>query len=123
MATEMECECGEAARLECARCKVAICDDVSCGQETVDGYLCGSYTQGGCSKNYTTCDLCQDDEAIHEAELGFCEDCGNAICEECAADSIQCEKCDVLVCDECMESHGCEALETKEATKPDLSAT
>lgn len=120
MATETKCQCGEPATLECERCKVAICDDISCGQQTVDGYLCGSYTQWGCGRKYTTCDLCQDDEALHEGELGFCEDCGNAICEECAAYSTQCEKCDVLVCDDCMESHDCEPLE---ATEPGLSAT
>ena len=119
----MKCQCGEPATRECAHCKDKICNDISCGQVTVDGYLCGSYTQGGCSKKYTTCDICQVDEAVHERELGFCEDCGNVICEECAADSIECENCDVLVCNECneyMESHDCEATEVLE---PDLSAT
>jgi len=119
MATETNCQCGEPATLECENCKLEICDDICCGQQTVDGYLCGTYTQWGCSKKYTTCDLCQDDEAIHEGELGFCEDCGNAICEECAADSTQCEKCDMLVCNECMESHECESTEATEATEPE----
>jgi len=114
MATEIKCECGEPATLECARCKQKICEDISCGQETVDGYLCGSYTQRGCGRKYTTCDICQDDQALHEGELEFCEDCGNAICEECAADSTQCEKCDVLVCGECVDSHDCEPIEATE---------
>jgi len=122
MATETKyhCECGGDATLECAKCKVKICDDMLCGQATVDGYLCGFYSQWGCGRKYTTCDMCLDDEAVHEGELAFCEDCGNGICEVCADLSIQCEKCDVLVCDECAESHDCEPTEIIE---PDPLAT
>lgn len=125
MATESKChyECGRDATLECAKCKAKICDDIMCGQLTVDGYLCGFYTQWGCGRKYTTCDMCLDDEAVHEGELDFCEDCGNGICEACANLSMQCEKCDVLVCDECAESHDCEPAEAAEVTEPDPSTT
>ena len=78
-----KCVCKADATQSCDRCKLAICDECDCGMLTVDGYLCGSYTQWGCAKKYTTCDCCLDDAAIHEADLNFCEECGNALCDAC----------------------------------------
>jgi hypothetical protein len=84
------CVCGELATITCANCKRKICDDINCGSETVDGYLCGSYTHWGCGKKYTTCDECLEDKAIHEGDMIECGACG----------VFQCEKCD--------EAHECE---------------
>ena len=77
------CECGEPIAYNCVRCKRGVCDDVSCGTETVDGFLCGTYTQWGCGRKYTTCDECMEDEAIHEDDMFHCEECGNSYCKEC----------------------------------------
>jgi hypothetical protein len=115
MATETKChyECGRDATLECAKCKVKICDDIMCGQQTTDGYLCGFYTQWGCGRKYTTCDICLNDEAVHEGDLDFCEECGNAACDDC---SDECEKCNQPICVECIESHECQATEPGPST-------
>jgi len=86
-----KCKCGQYATLDCASCKRRVCDDSNCGTETVDGFLCGSYTQWGCARKYTTCDVCLDDKAIHESDLNECETCG------------------VTQCDTCLESHDCTA--------------
>ena len=115
MATETKCQCGEPATLECKRCKDWICEDISCGQETVDGYLCGTYTQWGCSRKYTTCDICQEEEAVHEADLEFCDECGNAQCEDCVSEGPgECEKCGVPICKDCDDLHICESIEATE---------
>jgi hypothetical protein len=99
-----KCVCENPATHECANCKKMICDDINCGQDTVDGYLCGSYTQWGCSRKYTTCDVCLDDKAIHEGDLNFCSSCGNAICDQCVADNT-CPKCEDTFCENCREDH------------------
>ena len=71
MATETKChyECGRDATLECANCKAKICDDIMCGQPTVDGYLCGFYTQWGCGRKYTTCDMCLEERGQRSKNL------------------------------------------------------
>jgi hypothetical protein len=84
------CECGEPATMRCDNCKRQICDDSNCGADTVDGYLCGTYTQWGCGKKYTTCDECLDDKGIHEGDM------------------IECEVCGVFQCEACDEAHECE---------------
>jgi len=99
-----KCVCDNPATRKCASCKKKICDDINCGQETVDGYLCGSYTQWGCSRKYTTCDVCLDDKAIHEGDLNHCIGCGNAICDQCLSDNT-CPKCEDTFCDNCKEYH------------------
>ena len=93
---------------ECTNCKMQLCSDPSCGTSTVDGYLCGEYTQWGCSRKYTTCDICLEDAAIHESDLNFCDDCGDAMCDDCAADLEECEACSSRFCEECMKEHECE---------------
>jgi hypothetical protein len=103
-----KCMCGENAALTCAKCKMKICDDINCGQETVNGYLCGTYTQWGCSKKYTTCDICQDDAAFHEADLTFCGECGNGMCNACLDDAIECDKCEAQLCESCTDLHECD---------------
>jgi len=77
------CVCGKFATLICTNCKRHICEDNNCGLDTVDGYLCGSYTQWGCGRKYTTCDECLDDKAIHEGDLEYCEECNIGLCEVC----------------------------------------
>lgn len=69
--------------------------------ETVDGLLCGAYTQWGCSRKYTTCDGCQADEAIHESDL------------------IHCEACDLFQCAACTEEHDCPAKVTGSGSEPE----
>ena len=105
---EAKCICGDKATLACARCKIALCDDPYCGQQTVNGYLCGTYTQWGCSKKYTTCDICQEDEAFHEADLTFCGECGDAMCDACLDDAIECDKCEAQLCESCTDLHECD---------------
>ena len=90
------CSCGEPAENACVSCKKPVCDDSSCGMDTVDGYLCGEYTQWGCGRKYTNCDECQDDKCVHEEYMNCCEDCGN------------------VICDTCMEEHDCEEEEGME---------
>jgi len=51
-----------------------------------------------------------NDKAIHEAELEFCEDCGNGICEDCIDE--ECPECDVMLCGECVEDHECDGVES-----------
>ena len=85
-----KCVCDKDATQTCDNCKRAICDDCDCGMLTVDGYLCGSYTQWGCCKKYTTCDCCLDDKGIHEGDMNFCEECGNAICDACMDQNLCC---------------------------------
>jgi len=82
--------CSEPADRMCTSCEKPICEDSSCGMDTVDGYRCGEYTQWGCARKYTTCDECCDDKAIHEGDLNFCEQCGNGSCDTCNED----HKCD-----------------------------
>ena len=80
------CKCGDPATLQCDGCKRHICEDGNCGTDTVDGYLCGTYTQWGCARKYTTCDDCQDEKAINEYDLTCCDECGTVRCDKCAAD-------------------------------------
>ena len=108
-----ECECGNVATHACSRCKKAICDDSNCGQDTVDGYLCGSYTQSGCGRKYTTCDICLDDKAIHEGDMSFCVECTNYMCDGCAEDNI-CAICGNIVCGDCICDHDCANEKAKE---------
>jgi hypothetical protein len=103
-----KCECGKPAVHICANCTVGVCDDINCGTDTVDGYLCGTYTQWGCSKKYTTCDECLDDKAIHEGDFVQCDQCGNNVCETCGENFIECDKCNATVCEECKQEHNCE---------------
>jgi hypothetical protein len=104
--SDNECHmCKEPAEHECANCGEKICADIDCGTDTVDGYLCGTYTQWGCAKKYTTCDICLDDKAIHESDLVFCEECGNGMCDDCA--KKECEKCSSSFCEECFADHEC----------------
>lgn len=85
--------CSEPADRTCTSCKKPICEDSSCGMDTVDGYRCGEYTQWGCARKYTTCDECCDDKAIHEGDMNFCEQCGNGYCDTCNEDH-ECESDD-----------------------------
>lgn len=87
---EVECfGCKESicwnCRHQCTSCKEAVCEE--CCALTVDGILCGAYTQWGCGRKYTTCDGCMADEAIHESDL------------------IHCEECDLFQCAACNEEH------------------
>ena len=77
----VKCVCGKDSNTVCKNCKKQICED--CGTDTVDGFLCGSYTEWGCARKYTTCDECLDDKAIHESNMNICEMCGNSICDDC----------------------------------------
>ena len=72
---------------QCASCKEAVCED--CCALTVDGILCGAYTQWGCGRKYTTCDGCMADEAIHESDLIHCD----------------IDECDLFQCAACAEEH------------------
>ena len=101
-----KCACGNPSVHECVNCKQKICEENDCGQDTVDGYLCGSYTQGGCGRKYTTCDICNDDKAIHEGDLNFCNDCSNGMCDTCAEDNT-CAICENIVCGDCVDDHDC----------------
>ena len=103
-ANKDKCECGESAAHECSRCKKIVCDDNNCGQDTVDGYFCGSYTIHGCSRKYTTCDTCLDDKAIHEEDLNYCDICSNSICDKCMEDN-SCTKCEGTYCGDCIDQH------------------
>lgn len=120
MATNDTCACDEPATLTCSNCNRKICADNNCGQDTVDGYMCGSYTQWGCSRKYTTCDICLDDKAIHEGDLAFCEDCGNGMCEDCCADD-ECSECDMLLCGQCAEDHECDGIESTESENSEVT--
>jgi hypothetical protein len=80
------CKCGDPATMQCTGCKRRVCEDGNCGTDTVDGYLCGTYTLWGCARKYTTCDDCQDEKAINEYDLNCCEECGTVRCDKCAAD-------------------------------------
>ena len=102
-----KCKCGQDVKYQCANCNKKICDDCNCGTETVDGYLCGTYTQKGCSRKYTTCDVCLDDKAIHENDLNHCDECGKNQCDECAKD-VTCDKCETIYCEDCLDEHECE---------------
>jgi len=88
----LKCACGDAVEYICDNCGIGICEDIECGTDTVDGYRCGTYTQWGCARKYTTCDVCLDDRAIHEDDL------------------VPCEKCDITQCAECAEDHECEEV-------------
>ena len=102
------CVCGKAAELTCTNCSRQICSDIDCGTDTVDGYLCGTYTQWGCSRKYTNCDECTNDKAIHESDFIICCECSKALCEGCATNNfIPCETCGEAVCPECTEEHDC----------------
>ena len=106
---EEKCFCGEIATQKCVKCKINICDNNDCGSDTVDGYLCGTYTQWGCGRKYTTCDECLDDKAVHEGDLVMCDSCGEGMCDECAKEKfVDCAECEVPLCDECMEQNTCE---------------
>jgi len=90
------CDCGEPATNTCAKCKKPLCDESNCGMETIDGYLCGEYTQWGCGRKYTNCDECQEDTCRHEDDMNCCEDCGSIMCDPCSEehDCITEEKTD-----------------------------
>ena len=110
------CYCGEASTHTCVQCKAGVCDDISCGMETVEGYMCGEYTQWGCARKYTTCDECCEDKAIHEEDFVTCTECCATMCDTCAlGEIIECDKCSLLLCDTCMESHTCEPEDEAEA--------
>jgi len=102
-----KCKCGVQIVYECTNCKLKICDDINCGTDTVDGYLCGSYTQWGCARKYTTCDSCLDDKAIHEENLIQCNECNEGKCNKCTKEN-ECENCGNNICDDCLEEHECE---------------
>jgi hypothetical protein len=101
-----KCKCGIQVVHQCNNCKLKICDDINCGTDTVDGYLCGSYTQWGCARKYTTCDSCLDDKAIHEEDLIQCSSCGEGKCNKCTKEN-ECDKCGNNLCDDCLEEHEC----------------
>lgn len=108
----MSCQCGNAASYKCANCKKPVCDDINCGMDTVDGYLCGEYTQWGCGKKYTTCDECEE-KAIHEGDFVQCDECSLNMCETCAEDVIvQCDGCDTRKCKECSPTVQCKICST-----------
>lgn len=98
--------CKEPAEHECANCGEKVCEDINCGTDTVDGYLCGTYTQWGCAKKYTNCDVCLGDKGIHEADLVFCDECGDGICDDCVKE--ECENCSASFCEECFGEHECD---------------
>lgn len=101
------CKCGNNVKYQCANCYKKICDDGDCGTNTVDGYLCGTYTQKGCARKYTTCDVCLDDLAINESDLNHCDECGKNQCDECAKD-VTCKKCETIYCEDCLDEHECD---------------
>jgi hypothetical protein len=103
-----KCKCGVQIVYECANCKLKICDDINCGTDTVNGYLCGSYTQWGCARKYTTCDSCLDDKAIHEEDLIQCNECNEGKCNKCTKEN-ECASCGNNICDDCLEEHKCES--------------
>ena len=101
-----KCQCGEPSTHSCANCKKPVCDDCNCGTDTVEGYLCGTYTQWGCARKYTNCDACESDKAIHEGDFIVCDDCNEAQCEECAAKNfIECSNCGIMHCTSCADDH------------------
>ena len=103
-----KCHCDEPATRKCVNCKRSICDDNNCGTDTVDGYLCGTYTQWGCAKKYTNCDECENDVAIHEADFNVCDECSVSQCDACAKKNfVECEGCGINRCKECAEEHKC----------------
>ena len=91
--SQEKCPCGKVAENTCANCARSVCDDTNCVTETVDGTLCGTYTQWGCARKYTNCEICMNDLAMHE---------GDMVC---------CEECNILMCEECMDEHACEEEE------------
>ena len=103
------CQCGQPAVVTCANCKCPVCEDISCGMDTVDGYLCGEYTQWGCAKKYTTCDECCEEKAIHEGDFVQCVECYTSACPTCAeGDFTECENCEEAVCKICLHEHECD---------------
>lgn len=104
MTDQIKCKCGNPMLYICANCEKNICDDINCSTDTVDGYLCGTYTEKGCARKYTTCEICIDDKAIHESDLIFCEDCNKGQCEDCAKD-YTCNKCENNYCEDCYNDH------------------
>lgn len=106
---QVKCICGNPAELACTNCARKICSDINCGTDTIDGYLCGTYTQWGCSKKYTNCDECMDDKAIHEQDFIVCDGCSAAQCEGCAKETYtSCEKCEQTLCQDRGEDHECD---------------
>jgi hypothetical protein len=106
------CQCGEPSTHACANCNAGVCDDINCGIDTVDGYLCGTYTHWGCSKKYTTCDECCDDKAIHEENFIHCVDCYMMMCDQCAVGEFTtCPECENDVCEGCLKDHECDGVE------------
>ena len=96
-----KCICDEPATTQCVFCRRNLCDDINCGTDTVDGYLCGTYTQWGCARKYTNCDECMNDKAIHEEDFILCDECSEARCEECSKVFKECEFCSVKQCEPC----------------------
>lgn len=80
----MKCQCGNDTTIVCKQCKKRVCSDNNCVTYTVAGWLCGTYTVWGCARKYTTCDVCMNDEAVHEEDLEQCEDCKTLQCGTCA---------------------------------------
>jgi hypothetical protein len=69
--------------------------------DTVDGFLCGSYTEWGCGRKYTTCDACLD-QAFYEGDMNFCEMCSNMFCDGCI---LTCSTCSIAYCVDCKDDH------------------
>ena len=102
---EAKCSsCQSVTDRKCTKCKKPLCEDSSCGMDTVDGYRCGEYTQWGCARKYTNCDTCLDDKAVHEGDLNYCTGCANSMCDTCVKEGV-CEKCEGTFCEGCMEEH------------------
>jgi hypothetical protein len=78
--------CPQRVEFICQMCQATVCDDSSCHTQTVNGILCGTYTQWGCARKFTTCDMCCDGFAMHEGDMVFCEECNVIECPACAED-------------------------------------
>lgn len=100
------CVCKAPIERLCVNCGRGICEDSSCGTDTVDGFLCGSYTEWGCARKYTTCDSCLDDKAIAEDDLNMCPECGVSECDACAEQHTCSSELDGSGDDECAEDSG-----------------
>jgi hypothetical protein len=101
-----KCKCGFQVVYQCKKCKIKICDDRNCGMDTVDGYLCGSYTQWGCGIKYTTCDQCLHDKAIQKEDLIQCDECNEDKCNKCTTEN-KCNNCNIKLCNNCLDDHEC----------------
>jgi hypothetical protein len=100
-----KCKCGNKVKYQCIKCKIKICDDIKCGSNTVDGYMCGIYTENGCITIYDECYKCKDKIGILDSNLFFCFDCANNFCQKCSNNN-ECKKCNRDICDDCLITHG-----------------